>query len=215
MSFRPRSGIVLSLMAILGVGFLSGCGGGEDSGSQSLPPADSAKTNSNVVVAFGDSITYGNTPSYPQILASLINKTVINAGVNGSLASENIGRARNLTEKYHPDFMLILYGLNDVLHGSQTTSAVAALAQMLSICADAHVTPVLATYPEPILGYAMFSPPVRLLNQGIRDLAAARGIQYVDLEIEFAADRNLYEDDGLHPNDEGSALIALSFADLF
>ena len=60
-------------------------------------------------------------------------------------------------------------------------------------------------------------------------IASANGIRCVDLEKEFSTgydntdpirsrpivDPTLYMPDGLHPNDAGTQVMALSFADLF
>ena len=194
---------------------LTGCGGGGDG---SLQNNDPGLNDLNVVVAFGDSLTGGSecacTP-YPQRLQALIGKVVMNTGVGASRAIDNVGRTQEAIDKYHPAFMLILYGINDVIHSSEVDSIVDSLRQMVSICKENQVVPVLATYPEPITGHAPFAPRALLLNQGIRDLAKESGIRCVDLEPEFEANPVLYEPDGLHPNDPGTEIVALSFADLF
>ena len=86
---------------------------------------------------------------------------------------------------------------------------------MVSICKQNHVVPVLATYPETILDYAWAGYRVKLLNQRIRTLAAAQLVPCVDAELAFAAKSEFYNSDGLHPNDLGTELMALAFADLF
>ena len=53
------------------------------------------------------------------------------------------------------------------------------------------------------------------LNDRVRDLARDLGIACVDLEKEFAGGEDLTIGDGLHPNDAGTQIIALAFADLF
>ena len=89
------------------------------------------------------------------------------------------------------------------------------LERMVAISQDNHVVPVLATYPQPIGDRALFAEKTLLLNTGIRDLAKTAKIKCVDLEREFAAEPELYEDDGLHPNDAGTEVMAQAFADLF
>ena len=196
--------------------FLAGCGGSGHAGG--LRNGDPGDNDLNVVVAFGDSLTHGSEcecPPYPRRLDALIDKTVLNTGVSGGEATDNIGRTQEAIDKYHPAFMLILYGVNDIILSAEIGTIVDALDQMVVICEENNVVPVLATYPEPIEGRALFAPRTLLLNEGIRELAKAHGIKCVDLEREFDADVDLYEPDGLHPNDAGTQVMALAFADLF
>lgn len=207
---------ILFILWALGTAFLAGCGGGgPPDGLQNKNPGDN---DVDVVVAFGDSITQGNrcdcTP-YPARLQGQIDKIVRNTGVSGSMATENVGRTTEAIDKYHPGFLLILYGHNDVVHGVQTSSIVEALQSMVAICLNRHVVPVLATYPEPIGDHAAYAPRVLLLNDRIRALATASGLECVDLQMEFAIEADLHEADGLHPNDAGTQIIAMAFADLF
>ena len=203
--------------ALLGlVPCLPGCGGGgSDGGLRNKNPGDN---DVDVVAAFGDSITQGSecacTP-YPERLAGLIGKSVVNVGVAGTMAVENVERTQAAIDRFRPGFMLILYGANDVIHGYGPTAISDALAQMLQICKDSHVVPVLATYPEPIAGYADFAAQTLLLNERIRAYCGEQDVPCVDLEKEFQADPTLYESEGLHPNDAGTQIMALAFADLF
>ena len=211
---NSRIRLVLAATLIAGLASCGGDGGG-DSGLKNGDPGDN---NPNVVVAFGDSLTHGNAcfcPPYPVRLATLTGKTVYNTGVGGTLATENVERTQGAIDRFHPAFMMILYGVGDVIHGFSSSSIVAALVQMIDICRENHVVPVLATYPEPFGDHGAFAAGTLQLNVRIRELAAARGIPCVDLEPEFLANPELYESDGLHPNDAGTQILAQSFADLF
>lgn len=208
------------LLALAMSGLLAGCGGGDGGLSNDNP----GNNDLNVVVAFGDSITQGRQCSctpYPARVQSLIGKTVFNTGIGGSDATANVGRTQSAIDKYHPAFMVILYGVNDVIHGHGTGDIVSALNQMVSICKANNVVPVLMTYPIPIAGHSLFAGGTIALNANVRSIAAAEGIECVDLEAEFmnsdgtVADASLYESDGLHPNDAGTEIMALAVADLF
>ena len=218
---------VSNLAAVFLFGLLTGCG---TNGDSSLNNDNPGNNDLNVVVAFGDSITQGSECAcvpYPARLSGLIGKVVYNTGVGGSNASANVGRTQQAIDKYHPAFMIILYGVNDVIHGDATGGIAAALAQMVFICKQNNVVPVLMTYPRPILGHNLFAGGTISLNRSIRALASSEGIKCVDLEREFSAgpdpiypewpmtDATLMGPDGLHPNDAGTQVIALSCADLF
>lgn len=206
---------VAALPLAFASGWLAGCGG---DGNDHLENTNPGNNDVNVVVAFGDSLTEGSdcacTP-YPARLAGMIGKTVYNQGSQGSGAINNVGRTQSVIDKRHPGFMLILYGINDVIQGRSIASIRSALAQMVSICKQNNVVPVLATYPQLIDSHALFAGGGLALNIEIRALADAEGVKCVDLEKEFNADPALYEDDGLHPNDAGTQIMALAFADIF
>ena len=227
MTIRRSRLSVSNLAAVFLFGLLAGCGSNGDS---SLTNNNPGSNDLNVVVAFGDSITQGSECScapYPARLAALIGKVVCNTGIGGSSASDNVGRTQEAINKYHPAFMFILYGVNDVIHGDGTAGIAAALTQMVFICKQNNVVPVLMTYPRPILGHQLFAGGTLSLNRSIRQIASAEGIKCVDLEEEFSAgsdplfpewpttDPALMGPDGLHPNDAGTQVIALACADLF
>ena len=209
------SSAVSSLFATSIALSLFGCGGGDGGGLTNKNPGNN---DVNVVVAFGDSITQGSecpcTP-YPARLAAMIGKSVANTGIGGSTAEDNVSRTQSAIDKYHPGFMLILYGVNDVIHGHGLDGIIAALDRMVSICLDNHVVPVLATYPQPITGHRIFAPRTVALNTQIKALASSRGVKCVDLEAEFNMNPEWYMPDGLHPNDTGTQVMAIAFADLF
>ena len=207
-------------------GLLVGCGGGDSA----LTNKDPGLNDVNVVLAFGDSITQGSECScvpYPARLSGLIGKIVVNAGVGGSRVQSGVGRTQQVINRNHPAFMLILYGVNDVIHGQNVGNILSSLDQIVLICKQNNVVPVLATYPIPIAGHRLFAFNTIHLNAGIRDIAKTEGIKCVDLEREFSLDSDpanpdwvvpdpsLYEPDGLHPNDMGTQVMAMAFADLF
>ena len=214
MNVRPI--VRLARFALLPL-LLAGCGGGGPEEDR-LENRDPGNNDLNVVVAFGDSLTRGSECAcepYPQRLTALIGKSVLNTGVSASRAIENVSRTQEAIDKYHPAFMLILYGVNDLIASAEVASVLAALEEMLAICETNQVVPVLATYPQPIGNHLGFAERTLLLNEGIRQLAKAHGIYCVDLEREFDADPELYEGDGLHPNAAGTQVVTLAFADLF
>ena len=218
---------VVRLAAVAGFGLLAGCGSGDDGLENKHPGANDL----NVVVAFGDSITQGSECGcvpYPARVAGMIGKVVCNTGIGGSCAVDNVGRTQSAIDRYHPAFLFILYGVNDVIHGGNVDNVLGALTRMVEICRQNSVVPVLMTYPPPIAGHRAFTANTRRLNRGIVALAKSAGVRCVDLEREFATgekdpaipewtvpDPAFYEPDGLHPNDAGTQLIALACADQF
>ncbi len=190
--------------------FLAGCGGG-DGGLKNSNPGDN---DVHVVVAFGDSITQGSecpcTP-YPARAAGATGLSFVNCGIGASRAVDNVNRTKEAIDKYHPGFMVILYGVNDIIMAKPMGDIVNSVASMVRICKDNHVVPVVMTYPLPITGHEIFRPRVRTLNESLRSLDA----KCINLESEFDCNPEFYMEDGLHPNDAGTALMALAVADLF
>ena len=211
---RFRSG--LWVLAMLAVGGLpAGCGGGGGGGLSNKHPGDN---DVNVVVCFGDSLTDGvmcSCLSYPTRLAGLIGKTVVNAGIHGTMAADNMGRVQAVIDQYHPGFMLILYGVGDIIHGFSAGSTAAAVGEMAAICKTNNVVPVIATYPVPIGDHQAFATGTILLNSRLRNLAADEDLECVELESEFDENPDLFVYDGLHPNETGTQIMAMAFADLF
>lgn len=207
--------LVKGLVCLVGLSVvLVGCGGG----GGGLSNSDPGNNDVNVVVCFGDSITQGSECScepYPSRLSRMIGKTCVNCGVGGSTAVSSVGRCQEAINKYHPGFMVILYGVNDIIHGAGIGNIVGALGQMVDICKANHVVPVLATYPKPTTHHIVFGARTVALNTEIRALASAKGVAKVDLESEFNGNPEWYEEDGLHPNSAGTEAVALAVADLF
>ena len=227
MNIRPWRSLGCWLLVLAMCLAPAGCGFYEDGALTNDNPGNN---NLNVVVAFGDSITQGSECSctpYPARLTGLIGKLVYNTGVGGTEAKDNVGRTQQAIDRYHPAFMLILYGINDIIHSRGVGPTTAYVRQMVAICKQNNVVPVLATYPIPLAGHRVFFANTAALNEGIRNLADAEGIECANLEREYMledasdnfgwviSDPALYMPDGLHPNDAGTQVIAMTFADLF
>lgn len=86
---------------------------------QSTEPTLKPLTSQDVILAFGDSLTYGTGStggaSYPAALQKLIGFTVINAGEPGEETSGGRLRIKEALEKYHPTLVILCLGGNDML----------------------------------------------------------------------------------------------------
>ena len=72
-----------------------------------------------VILAFGDSLTYGTGTnknfSYPALLEKLTQHKVINKGVPGEISSAGLKRLPKLLDQYKPRLLILIHGGNDIL----------------------------------------------------------------------------------------------------
>ncbi len=200
------AGVLVAAVMVLGPGCDSGGGGSGDG-------HDFGDNNPDLIVAMGDSITEGSgvTP-YPSILAGMTGKTVINHGSGGATAGDGAGSIGGVLADEKPGYVLILYGANDVISGNGPDSTTGALGAIIEACKANHSVPIIATL-TPMQGlHELFAGGAQELSRRIRTLAGQTGAALCDLESEFGSPSALLQDDGLHPTEEGSVVIADSFA---
>ena len=197
---NPRS-YLTSLLA-LALLLLTAC-------SQPPAPKSLPELNSDaVILAFGDSITYGTgaarQQSYPAQLAGMTSLKVINAGVPGETTVAGLKRLPGVFEKVKPDLVLLCLGGNDFLRRLNRDEARANLAAMIEWLQAQDVPVVLVTVPE--LGFG--------LTGTLKPAAMYAGLaqQYKlplqnDILAEVLSDRGL-KSDAIHPNAAGYQRIA-------
>lgn len=107
------------------------CGCGREIPLAKLAPSD-------VIVAFGDSLTAGtgaDAPgdAYPAVLGRLIGREVINSGIPGETSAEGLRRLPEVLADYRPRLVLLCLGGNDTLQRAnpkQTADNLEAMARM-------------------------------------------------------------------------------------
>jgi lysophospholipase L1-like esterase len=203
--------IRLFLAGLLAV-VLASC---EDSGGSSLSN-NVGSNDPNVIVAMGDSITTGeelNAPSYPERLSDLLDKPVVNEGHGGDESAAGAAKVGRVLADNQPGYVLIMYGVNDILHGTSAGTTLDNLGAMVAAAKNNITVPLLATITPRYKGGGYFDPRHTHLNENIRALADDEGITLVDIEAEFDEDSSLLLDDGIHPNAAGTQIIAAAFND--
>lgn len=177
--------------------------------------------NASIVVAIGDSITYGRGSSvggYPAYLEAKLlqngyDADVINKGVGGEVSSETDSRFSS--EISGADVVLLLIGTNDIMGGScdmASCSTILHISSMLDKALSAGVRPIVSTVipARSTSIYGGFNDDIRWLNDQIRSLAAQKGVRYIDSYLLFSSDA--YFSDDIHPNDAGYERMAIEWA---
>jgi acyl-CoA thioesterase I len=166
--------------------------------------------NNAVILAFGDSLTYGTgaeqTESYPAVLEQLIGRRVVNAGIPGEETGEGLSRLPQVLQKEKPALMIICHGGNDLLRLLNQQQAANNLRDMIRLAQKQGIAVVLIAVPTP----DMFLSPTHMYREIAKDLAVP-----LEDEIIFAvlADGSL-RSDYIHPNAAGYRHIAKALATL-
>jgi acyl-CoA thioesterase I len=175
-------------------------------------------------VALGDSYTIGTATRsqderWPDQLAERLGPQpptldlVANLGVNGFTSRDVIEAELPQLDALRPEFASLLIGVNDVVQGVPVTAFRTNVSAILDdllrrlppgrivtvATPDYTVTPQGAAFGDP----AEQSTGIRRNNQTLRELAAERGIAFVDtydLSLRAREDRTLVAEDGLHPS---------------
>lgn len=161
-----------------------------------------------VILAFGDSLTYGtgagSNQSYPSVLAELTGRQVINAGIPGEVSASGVKRLGILLEKHQPDLVVLCHGGNDILRRLDRDSLSTNLVHMIEEIRNAGADVLLLAVPDfgLLLSAAEFYGEV-----------AAKTAVPVELDIlpDVLADRRL-KSDTIHPNADGYRRLAEAIA---
>src|SRR3990172_4112015 len=198
---QARLGRVLCGAAMLAaLGLLAACG-------TKTPTLPKLGTDA-VVLAFGDSITFGTgageNQSYPAVLEGLIGRKVHSAGVPGEVSAKGLARLPSALDYYKPQLLILCSGGNDFLRKLGRRQTAENLRAMVRTARDKGVAVRLIAVPEPGL---MPSPP-----DFYRDIAKEFSIPYEDGALKKILRDNELKSDLIHPNAKGYARLAEAVA---
>ena len=166
-------------------------------------------TNADIL-AFGDSLTYGTGTSrdkaYPAVLAKMINRNVINAGVPGEISEKGLSRLASLIRQHQPDLIIICHGANDILRKLNIDQTKSNLQKMIDLAKQNNSQVILIAVPK----FSLFlnTSPIYL------ELAKENKLPVTnDILAEILAN-NAYKSDHVHPNAMGYQLLAAEIASL-
>jgi lysophospholipase L1-like esterase len=191
----PRIRAWLAWCALAFAVALAGCGP-----SSKLTPL----APGSVVLAFGDSLTYGTganeEESYPAHLAKLSGWRVVREGVPGEVSAAGLARLPAALDEHRPRLLLLCHGGNDFLQRLPKAAAAENLRAMIRLAKERGVEVALIGTPEfgfmlsPAEFYAAIAKEFRIPYEG-------------DVLSKILRDSNL-KSDQVHPNAQGYRLMA-------
>jgi acyl-CoA thioesterase-1 len=193
-----------SLVAALFIAVLTSCSGK----GPELPPL----AEDDVIVAFGDSLTYGTgakakeKESYPAVLAQLIGRKVVRAGVPGEVTAQGLARLPSVIDSHDPRLMIVCLGGNDMLRRVNEAEIKRNLRAIIAGIRNRGIEVVLVGVPKPAL---ITSAP-----EFYAELAAEFDIPYEGDIVTSVLYEPEYKSDGIHPNARGYRKIAEAIAEL-
>ena len=165
---------------------------------------------SQPILAFGDSLTagYGANPSesYPAQLSLLINKTIINEGINGEISEKGLARLSALLDKHQPQMLLLCHGANDMLQKRDLNVMKSNLKSMIQLAKDRDIQIVLIAVPS--LGILL--TPLK----EYQEIADEMNVTLAnDILSDVLSNREMHSD-LIHPNALGYKEIAVQLQNL-
>jgi lysophospholipase L1-like esterase len=162
-----------------------------------------------VVLAFGDSLTYGTgasaSESYPAQLEQLIGRRVVRAGVPGEVSAQALARLPGMLDEHSPRLLLLCIGGNDFLRRLGGRQAADNVRAMVKLARSRGVEVLLIGTPEP--GFSV-TPPAFYAA-----IAEEFRLPYEhDVIGDVLRDASL-KADPIHPNARGYRIIAERIAE--
>jgi lysophospholipase L1-like esterase len=162
----------------------------------------------DVVLAFGDSITFGTGAkpheSYPARLETIIGRKVINEGVPGEVTAQGLARLAGLLERERPALMILCHGGNDQLRKLKLEQSAENLRQMIRLARNNNVSVVLIAVPAP----GLFVSPATLY----RDIAREYAVPLEENTLSDILANHSFKSDLIHPNAAGYQRLAEAVA---
>lgn len=198
---RPRSLALAAALALLVA--VAAC---DDPTPQLAPLRENA-----LVLAFGDSLTYGTGTSadnsYPAVLSALIGRRVVRSGVPGEVTAAGRRRLPSEISRYQPALVILCHGGNDIIRRVSESTAEDNLRAMISEAQAAGAQVVLVGVPKPGL----------FMSEGAsfyRRIADEFELPYLDETIAEILKDGALKSDTIHPNAAGYRKLAEDIAAL-
>ena len=177
--------------------------GGRDAAFDPLPPG-------SIVLAFGDSVTYGTGAArgedYPSLLAARTGWTVQNHGVPGDTTADGRARIERSLDETQPALVIVEIGGNDFLRRRAEGATRDDLRAILTAIKDRGVPVVLVATPGfSLMGAAMGSLADAQLYA---DVASELDVPLVPKVFSAVLSNGALKADEVHPNAAGYRMLA-------
>jgi len=169
-----------------------------------------------VILAFGDSLTYGfevkENESYPARLQKILREEgyphkVVNAGVNGDTTTGGASRIDWLLQ-HNPEIVIVELGANDGLRGLPVDEMKKNLSAIIEACKKKNSKVLLAGMKIPPNYGQEYTDEFEQMYEA---LARQHDVPLLPFFLEdVAAKRELTLPDGIHPVSEGYAIVTLT-----
>lgn len=190
------------IVAVAACTLFSGCGGNT--------PRVAKLATTDIVLAFGDSLTHGTgakaEESYPALLSQLVGRTVVRAGVPGEQSAGGLERLPGVLDEHRPRLVIVCLGGNDMLRKQPQDVIESNLRAMLREIRSRGMDAVLIGVPAPGL---ITSAP-----EFYAKLAKEFGIPYEGKIVTSVLYKPELKSDPIHPNADGYRRIAEAMAKL-
>ncbi|HVF87691.1 MAG TPA: arylesterase [Pyrinomonadaceae bacterium] len=214
----------LFCLTLLGLFLFAACAGRAPQNDQAATTRDDKMTTSAVtttpgkslpkIVAFGDSLTAGlglsTAESYPSVLQEKLRADgyqyeVVNAGVSGDTSA---GGVRRVDWSLEGDVRVVIIelGANDLLRGQPVAEMKKNLGAIIERAESRNAKVLLAgMYSLTSLG----SDYQREVHEAFQSLAREHDVPLIPFFLEgVAGDAKLNQPDGVHPNADGTRIVA-------
>jgi len=165
---------------------------------------------SGVVLAFGDSLTYGtgadSGQSYPAKLEKMIGRRVVNSGVPGEITAEGLERFAGVIEKEKPALVILCHGGNDLLRQMDQRQTAENLRKMIRLAKESDAAVVMIAVPA--LGLSLTPPPF------YAEIAKEAAVPIELKVLGKILGKTSLKSDYIHPNAAGYGQLAESMAEL-
>jgi len=199
---QTTAALLRSLLLALSLSALAACG--------EKPPQLPKLGSDDVVLAFGDSLTYGTgagtQEAYPSVLSKLISRQVVGAGVPGETTADGLERLPAVLDEVRPRLVLLCMGGNDMLRKVAFANIESNLRAMVHLARARGIGVVLIGVPTPEL----FGGPPEFYDRIAKELSLPLEKKVLN-HILF--DRSL-KSDPIHPNATGYRRFAEALAEL-
>lgn len=210
----------LLFIFVIGILCCVGCTKQSAPATNSVPTGSSSPAGTQTakslpkIVAFGDSLTAGlglsANEAYPALLQELLKRNgyeyeVVNAGVSGDTSA---GGVRRIEWALDGDvrFLVLELGANDFLRGQPVSETKKNLGEIIDRAKTKNVRILLAGMLAPTNAGREYQEQIRNM---FLEVAREKNVTLIPFFLESVAGvEGLNQPDGIHPNVEGTKLVA-------